>query len=184
MVAPATQASRDEGPSAALVGRARLAYFTPTHDHPTLADRKATFILTTAGLLTTVLLFFLTSIQSLIDHRPFLISVSFVGGLVLLGTLLLIAARWAFMGYVLSMPAMPPSLAYFRNIAGLERERYVESMLELDHNTALRAVLDYNYSVACQAAAKFRFVNRALRILKYAIPLWMVLLLIIAVWGK
>jgi hypothetical protein len=44
-------------------------------------------------------------------------------------------------------------------------------------------MLHYNYSVASQAARKFRLVNRALKCLRVAIPLWMVLLLALAVWG-
>jgi hypothetical protein len=44
-------------------------------------------------------------------------------------------------------------------------------------------MLHYNYSVAAQAASKFALVNRSLACLRVAIPLWMLLLLALAVWG-
>ena len=62
-------------------------------------------------------------------------------------------------------------------------ENYVAAMHALTHRRALRDMLHYNYSVATQAAGKFRLVNRAITCLRVAIPLWMVLLLVLAVWG-
>jgi hypothetical protein len=167
----------------AFAGMARLAYFTPLHDHPVLADRKATFILGASGLLITVLLFFLQSIATLVTQRQSWIAIPFLTGLIVFAVVLLSAARWAYLGYVSSMPAMPMSLAFYRNVAQQPLEEYLRQMSALDHKTALRAVLDYNYSVACQALAKFRLVNRALRWMRVAIPLWMLLLLVIALRG-
>jgi hypothetical protein len=43
---------------ATVLGPARLAFFTPVFEQPTLADRKAMFILGASGLLVTVLMFF------------------------------------------------------------------------------------------------------------------------------
>jgi len=56
-------------------------------------------------------------------------------------------------------------------------------MYALDHRRAMRDMLHYNYSIATQAAAKFRLVNRSLACLHIAIPMWMMLLLVLAVWG-
>jgi len=167
----------------AFAGMARLAYFTPLHEHPTLADRKATFILGATGLLITVLLFFIGPITTLVSRRESVLAIPFLIGLCTLAVLLLASARWAYMGYVTPIPPMPGSLAFYRNIAQHPLEQYVKAMGEMDHETALRAVLDYNYSVACQAVNKFRLVNRALRWMRVAIPIWMVLLLVIALRG-
>jgi hypothetical protein len=170
--------------TSALAGPARLAYFTPLHEHLQLADRKGTFILTSAGLLLTVLLFFIQSLIVLTTQRPAIQSILVFGALVMLGTLLLSAARWAYLATALPMPPPPMTLSLFNHVSRESREEYLRLMLGLDHETALRAVLDYNYSICRQIAGKYQLVNRALRCMKYAIPLWMALLLVIAVFGK
>jgi len=167
-----------------LAGPARLAYFTPLHDHLSLADRKGSLILTAAGLLLSVLLFFLQSLVVLVTQRPPMQSLAFLGALLVLGALLLAAARWAYMATALPLPQPPPTLALFSHVSRDSREQYLQAMMALDHETALRAVLDYNYSICRQIVGKYQLVNRALRCMKYAIPLWMALLLVIAVFGK
>ena len=167
----------------AVLGPARLAYFTPVHDQPTLADRKAMFILAASGLILTVLLFFSHGLEALLRGT------GSRGGpalAVLLGcvvVLVMAAALTAYVAYRFPLPAMPPSLALFREVAARPADAYAADMLALDHPAALRAVLHYNYSVAVQAAMKFRLVNRSLACLRVAIPLWMLLLLALAVWG-
>ena len=166
----------------AILGPARLAYFSELTDYPILADRKAAFILTTAGLLVTVLLFFLETIAALLRGpnvvRGVVLSALLIGLLALLG----VAARAAFASYVMLLPAMPRSLAFFRHIATVSLERYTADMMAMDHPAAVEAMLHYNYSVAVTAAAKFRLVGRGLRCMRVAIPLWMMVLLLLAVW--
>src|SRR5690348_12494956 len=152
-----------EGDMEAFAGMARLAYFTPLHEHPTLADRKATFILGATGLLITVLLFFIGPITNLVNRRESVLAIPFLVGLSTLAVLLLAAARWAYLGYVAPIPPMPDCLAFYRNIAQQPLDQYIRAMEGIDHETALCAVLNYNYSLAGQAAMKFRLVNRALR---------------------
>jgi len=53
-----------------VLGPARLAYFTPVFEQPTLADRKAMFILGASGLLVTVLMFFAPPLQALRPGCP------------------------------------------------------------------------------------------------------------------
>jgi hypothetical protein len=169
--------------SAAVVGPARLAYFTPVHDQPTLADRKAMFILAASGLILTVLLFFSHALEALLRGSG---ARSGPALAVLLGcvvVLVMAAALTAYVAYRLPLPAMPPTLAFFREVAARPAAAYAAEMLALDHPTALRAMLHYNYSVAVQAASKFALVNRSLACLRIAIPLWMLLLLALAVWG-
>jgi hypothetical protein len=68
-------------------------------------------------------------------------------------------------------------------VARLEPAEYVRAVSALDHAGAARDILNYNYSVAVQAARKYRLVGRALAAIRVAIALWMMLLLVIAVWG-
>ena len=83
-----------------------------------------------------------------------------------------------------ALPPMPRTFAWFRDVAGGSSDDYARGMLALDHPAALRQMLHYNYSVASLAARKFRLVNRSIRCLRIAIPLWMLLLLALAVWGR
>src|SRR5947209_18012161 len=84
----------------AFVGMARLAYFTPLHEHPTLADRKATFILGANGLLITVLLFFIGPITTLVTRRESFLAIPFLVGLSTLAVLLMAHGRWGYLGYL------------------------------------------------------------------------------------
>jgi hypothetical protein len=168
---------------AEVIGPARLAYFTPVHDQPILADRKAMFILGASGLMVSVLLFFTQSIEKLANSGGAVESAGLLALLALVVVPVLVAAVNAYRAYIRPLPQMPDTLAWFRAVAARAPEVYRTQILALDHPTALRGILHYNYSVASQAAHKFRLVNRSLACLRIAIPLWMVLLLIVAVWG-
>jgi hypothetical protein len=169
--------------AASVLGPGRLGYFTPVHDQPILADRKAMFILGASGLMASVLLFFANALGALIHTRGTAAVVFVIADLACVAVLLLAAAVMAYYAYTRPVPPMPPSFAWFRTIAGTSRAEYEHQVRALDHPTALRGMLHYNYSIASQAAHKFKWVNRSLRCLRVAIPLWMVLLLALAVWG-
>lgn len=168
---------------ATVLGPARLAFFTPVHEQPTLADRKAMFILAASGLMASVLLFFSQSLHALITTGNAFLRVAAFLALVSVAVLVLTAAVTAYYSYTRSLPSMPPTLAWFRNLAAVPLQTYSHQLRTLDHPAAVQNMLQYNYSVASLAARKFRLVNRALRCLRVAIPLWMVLLLVLAVWG-
>ena len=168
---------------AEVLGPARLAYFTPVHDQPILADRKAMFILGASGLMVSVLLFFTQSIEKLSRSGGALASAALLALLALVVVPVLVAAVNAYRAYIRPLPPMPDTLAWFRTVAARRPDDYRTQILALDHPAALRSILHYNYSVASQAAHKFRLVNLSLACLRIAIPLWMVLLLIVAVWG-
>jgi hypothetical protein len=169
--------------AAAVLGPARLAYFTPVHEQPTLADRKAMFILGASGLMASVLLFFSHSLGILARTSGAVASLAVLALLAAVVAMVVVAAVVAYYAYTRPLPAMPDTLAFFRNVGSRAPEQYRAQMLALDHPTALRGMLHYNYSVASQAAHKFRLVNRSLACLRVAIPLWMALLLALAVWG-
>jgi pycsar effector protein len=168
---------------AAVIGPARLAYFTPVHEQPTLADRKAMFILAASGLIATVLLFFAHPFEAMVRSVGGVAGAALVALLLCVAALILVAAMTAYTAYRRPLPPMPPTLAFFRDVAASPLEAYAAAVRTLDHRRAVRDMLHYNYSVATQAARKFRLVNRALSCLRLAIPLWMLLLLVLAVWG-
>jgi hypothetical protein len=130
-----------------------------------------------------VLLFFSHSLENLARSRGAITSVGVLALLVAVAALVVTAAVAAYVAYTRPLPPMPDTLAFFRNVAARSPVGYRSELLALDHPAALRGMLHYNYSVASQAAHKFRLVNRSLRCLRVAIPLWMVLLLALAVWG-
>jgi len=166
-----------------VLGPARLAYFTPVFEQPTLADRKAMFILGASGLLVTVLMFFAPPLQALAGFAGKPAGVVLMVAVLCVIALVLTAAVTAYLAYTRPLPAMPPTLALFREVGGRDADAYVAAMYALDHRRAMRDMLHYNYSIATQAAAKFRLVNRSLACLHIAIPMWMMLLLVLAVWG-
>lgn len=168
---------------AQVMGPARLAYFTPIHHYPVLADRKATFLLGATGLMSTILLVFSANIQRLIEQRHVAITLLVLAMLPVVVGLLVFGAWTAYRGYVFPVPKMPPTLAYFPDIARTGRDDYATAIQAMDHTSALRAVLHYNYSLASQAAGKFRLVNRAFACFRVALVLWMLLLVIISVAG-
>jgi hypothetical protein len=167
---------------AVLLGPTRLAYFSPLNEQPVLADRKASFILGAAGLIVTVLLFFLQPIAGVLRGPHTTVAAVMIGLLAALSALLLVAARSAYAAYVLQLPTMPETLAFFRHVAVTPLPDYESRMFALGYAQALDAILHYNYSVATQAAAKFRLVRVALRCMRLAIPLWMLVLLLLAGW--
>lgn len=164
-----------------IAGPTRLAYFTPINEQPSLADRKAMFILAASGLMASVLLYFSNPLGALLNAGGATTAAASVA-LVCVGGLVLISAATAYRAYTRRLPTMPTTLAFYREVAEPSAEEYSHQMRTLDHPAALRAVLHYNYSVATLAASKFRLVNRSLKYLRVAIPLWMVLLLVLALW--
>ena len=178
MVSPTESETIDTVP-----GGARLAYFTPVFEQPTLADRKAMFILGASGLMVTVLMFFSQSIQALAHRAGGSGTLALVVALACVVALVLTAAVTAYVAYRMPLPSMPTTLALFREVSSRGPDDYVAAMHALTHRRAMRDMLHYNYSVAIQAAGKFRLVNRAIACLRVAIPLWMTLLLVLAVWG-
>ena len=101
--------------------------------------------------------------------------------LLVLAALLLTAARSAYAGYVSPMPQQP-ALTFVRHVAARDLAAYVREVTSASADAAVDAVLHYNYSAATQAAAKYRNVNLALACMRWAIPLWMAVLLLVALW--
>jgi hypothetical protein len=173
----------DEEEVRKLVGAARLAYYTPVHQHPPLADRKASFLLTASGVIVTVLLIFSGAIERMV-RSPYWLASFLV--LVLLFALLgamAIAAWFAWRAFGLRIPPMPTSHAFFNDISRESFDEYSRKLKRIEHRQAIREMLHYNYSLATQAAIKFRLVNRAFACFRVVIVLWLFLLLMISLAG-
>jgi hypothetical protein len=164
-------------------GPARMAFFTPIHHNPILADRKATFLLGALGLIATVLLVFSEAIGELIRSERQWVSVTCLVTLFLLVGLVVVGAINAWNGFILPVSPMPRSRAFFPHIAETSCEEYFGQMKGLDHAQAVRDVLNYNYSLAEQAVRKFRYVNRSFACFRVALVLWLGLLLVITLNG-
>jgi len=169
----------DGEPPLALAG---LAYFAPLLEHAVLADRKASFLLSAGGLMLTVLGFFLGRIAGLIAAGGWL-AWGFGLALTAVVTLVLAAGAIAYVSFAWLLPPTPPSLAVFRDIARRTPDEYARDIHALSHGQAFTDMLRYNHVIARWGAGKFRLVNRALALLRVAIPLWMLLLLVLAISG-
>src|SRR4051794_31568801 len=163
-------------------GAMRFASFTPMNDQPSLADRKATFVIGAGGLLlSTVLLFIMPLNQWVVP--------GFWPGLILvlsfcLACVMFLGIRIAYRCYTLPVPVRPANLLFFQNIAAGEHGAYAGALENVTEKTVLRDVLDYNYTMAKLGAAKYRLAGQALLCLRVAIPLWMLLLVVITLRGS
>jgi hypothetical protein len=103
--------------------------------------------------------------------------------MVLVVILVLIVAVLSYRAYKLPLGPTPTSLVVFRDIARRLFEEYEREVRGLSHAQAFIDMLRYNHVVATLGVAKFRLVNRALAVLRVAIPLWMLVLLVLAIGG-
>jgi hypothetical protein len=181
---PTTSASpydwtRAPAPPLALSG---IAYFAPLYEYAVLADRKASFFLSAGGLMLTVLGFMAGRIGAVLARHDWLAwTAGAAVGVVIV--LVVVAGVVAYVAFARLLPPTPPSLAVFRDIARRSLAAYEHDVHALSHAQAFADMLAYNHVVAGWAAGKFRLVNRALALLRVAIPLWMILLLVLAISG-
>jgi hypothetical protein len=171
--------SLTDPPPFALAG---IAYFAPLYEHVTLADRKAAFFLSAGGLMLTVLGFFSGHVEHVVAAGGWR-ATALVTELTAVIVLVLIAGVLSYLAYRRPLGSTPPSLIAFREIARRSFDEYERDVRGLTHAQAFIAMLRYNYVIAALGVAKFRLVNRALAILRVAIPLWMLVLLTLAIDG-
>lgn len=174
----------DDLEAEALLGPARLAYFTPVREYPPMGDRKAAMLLGANGLMVSVLLLFSGPIGGIVQGPYPWEARLVVVVLAPLAVLLVLGGWFAFRALTRPIPPMPPSLAYFPDIAALTREEYRRRVLALDHRRALRDMLHYNYSLAVLSVQRFRLVERSFFCSRATFELWIVLLLMIAAFRR
>ena len=171
--------SLTDPPPLALAG---IAYFAPLYEHVTLADRKAAFFLSAGGLMLTVLGFFSGHVEHIVSAGGWR-ATWFVAALSAVVVLVLTAAVLSYVAYKRPLGPTPPSLVVFREIARRSFDEYQRDVLALTHAQAFVSMLRYNHVIATLGVAKFRLVNCALAILRIAFPLWMLVLLTLAIGG-
>jgi hypothetical protein len=163
-------------------GAVRFAAFTPMNDQPALAERKSAFVIGAGGLLLSTTLLFVTPLSQ------FTRCYDFSGGMVLgltfaIACVILIGVRVAYRCYTLPTPPQPANPLFFQNVAAGELSDYADNLRLATDADALRSVLEFNHTMARLGASKFRLAGQALLCLRVAIPLWVLLLTVVALRG-
>jgi hypothetical protein len=167
---------------------AALAFRTPLQEHSPAADTKAAAIITALGIMLPLIARYGPALSAILWKPP-------AGGLGGVAALATTGATWiallAFVGLSLGalvqafytfsprMPNLPPSLAFFGDIARLSRDEYVNKVSELSHDDALKHMLCYNHNLASICVEKFVNLGKAVRYFKWAFVCWIFLMLII-----
>jgi hypothetical protein len=155
-----------------LDAAAALAFQTPLQEHAPAADGKAGAILTVIGLMFSLLAGQSSHISQLIAKPGLGQAVLFVGlvGFSLLGLGTVIES---FRTIAPRFPAAPPSLAFFADIARLEREEYVRRVEAMSADEALEQILRYNHTLAGICVLKFDRLKRAIHLFRPAFVCWL-----------
>jgi hypothetical protein len=158
---------------------AALAFRTPLENPPLSADSKAAAILTLLGLMFTITGRFASQLGGMLWGGGWqrLVAILLLGGFVLCA---LSAVVQAFRTISPRFPKVPPSLAFFGDIARLSREEYVAKVESLTPEQALDQMLLYNHTVATICIEKFRQLRRGLRFFEAAFGFWFLLMLVLA----
>jgi hypothetical protein len=158
-------------------GAATFAGFTPMNDQPSLADRKAMFVLAVSGMLLSTLFFFAPRLHTLL--KPEALSLTLLGAILTLIALVVAAGRCAYAAYALAARPMPGNVIFVQNVAGQTLEAFGRDVYRREGTDALLLTLEYNHTMALLGVDKFRRVTRALGYLRVALPIWMLLLLVL-----
>src|SRR3954469_14479733 len=91
-------------------GAMRFASFTPMNDQPSLADRKASFVIGAGGLMLSTLLFFIMPIHQFAHVGFWPMSILIVS--LSVACLILLAVRIAFVAYTAQVKVEPHNLMF------------------------------------------------------------------------
>jgi hypothetical protein len=159
---------------------AALAFRTPLHEHVLSADGKAAGVITLLGMMFTVVARFGSQLSDLVQaHGPARYAVS--AFVLAFAALALGAVVQAFRTISPRFPAAPPSLAFFGDIARLERDEYVRRVEALSADEALQHMLSYNHTGSLICIEKARQLRRGLRFFEGAAACWAVIVVILVV---
>lgn len=152
--------------------QAALAFRTPLQEHVASADGKAAGCLTLLGLMFTVLARLGNTLgDAMAAGGPtrWLVVTLLAGfaGLAL-GTVV-----QAFRTISPRFPKAEPSLAFFGDIARLDRAEYVRRVLALSADEAVRHVLAYNHTTATIVVRKFDQLHLGQKLFKLAVACWL-----------
>lgn len=162
---------------------AGLVLYTQVRTYPTVADQKAVALLAAAGLMVSVLIFLSEPLGTVMSGPGVSRALLAMAALPPLVALLVTAVWHATRCLFLAAPAMPPTLAFYADIARGEREEYLAAMRSLGYGRALRELLTFHHAVALLCVTKFRSVERGITCLRLAFFLWLLLLLHVTLSG-
>jgi hypothetical protein len=159
-----------------------LASRTPVGSEIMGADGKAAIVLSLLGIMFTVLARFGSELGVILRHGMtgtgivrvmcFVLLLGFAG-------FALCAVLQAFRTILPRFRKDKPSLAFFAEIAGMEREEYFAKVESLTTRQALDEILRYNHTASTICADKFKELGRALRCFEVASACWLGLVLIL-----
>ena len=147
------------------------------------ADGKAAIVLSLLGIMFTVLARFGTELGTVLRHGVGTgTGIVRIGcGAMLLGfaACALFAVVQAFRTIVPRFRKDKPSLAFFAEIASMEREAYFAKVESMTMQDALGQILLYNHTAATICAEKYKQLARTLRLFEAAAACWLVLVLVL-----
>jgi hypothetical protein len=172
----------DQPPLAAsLDPAAALACRTPVQEHALSADGKAAGVLTLLGIMFTVLGRFAGDLGTILRAGGWL-GWTMLALVVSFAALALASVIQAFRTISPRFPKVPPSLAFFGDIARLSREEYVTQVEQMSPQEAIEHMLRYNHTVSMICVEKFRQLRWGLRFFQWTFLIW--LLLVVALGMK
>lgn len=158
---------------------AALAFRTPLDPHPASADNKAAALLTLLGLMFTLLGRYASTINAILNAEPWRRWTA-IGLILCFSTCAFAAVVQAFRTILPRFPKVPPSLAFFGDIAKLSREEYVSRVEALTPEQAVDQILLYNHTTSTICVAKFKQLWRGFRLFQVAVVCWFGLMALVA----
>lgn len=159
---------------------AALAFRTPLQEHPPAADTKAAALLTGLGIMLTLVAKYGDTLGVIFrgrnEERFLLVALLFGFG----GTGLAAIVQ-SFRTIFPRFPAVPPSLAFWGDIAKLSRDEYLDRVGSIGHDEALTQILIYNHTLATICVEKFSHLNRGVRLFRWAFGCWLTLMILLNV---
>jgi hypothetical protein len=178
---PITEQAPAHEPSP-LDAAATLAGRTSIGSETAGADGKAAIVLSLLGIMFTVLARFGTELGDILRHGITGTGVVRAACAVLLlgfATFALCAVVQAFRTITPRFRKDKPSLAFFAEIASLDREAYIAQVESMTMEQALDEILRYNHTAATICAEKFTQLARTLRCFELASACWLPLVLVL-----
>jgi hypothetical protein len=156
-----------------------LAYRTPLMEHCLSVDGKAAGLLTLLGVMCTVLAKFGGAISAIFTSQGSL-KYALIALLVAFTGLSLMTLVQVFRTIAPRFPKAPPSLAFFGDIARMSREEYVQAVRQLDAQSAIEHILNYNHTTATICTEKFRQFRPALKLFPWIAGVWLALMILLS----
>jgi hypothetical protein len=172
----APQAAPQADPAGMLASRASIGVETAS------ADGKAAIVLSLLGIMFTVLARFGTELSFVLRNgltRTGIIRVTCAVMLIGFAACALCAVVQAFRTIIPRFRRDKPSLAFFAEIASLDREEYFKRVESMSVEDATGQILLYNHTAATICAEKYKQLALMLRFFEAAAVCWLVLTLVL-----